>query len=304
MKRERQFFLALAALPGLILLFLVFGAVSNFWSHWRLPRAVVEVAESSLAIGEEPATEGLRYVLRLHLRSGGHGLLTHEQILSHASYPDEAYDELRFWAPGSRREVYLLSGDRPEIRLLTTDSFPEFERGVRFSAASLFVLAVTAVLSGMAFGKNVVKRLIPGCLLLFGLIPVAGALLFSIYAVPQYAMWPRVTAVGLVQPPEPPKAVSWTPAARTRLSAAPYRVIRFTHAGRTLHGGIGAFHGAYDVLDARCGIGKECQFWMDPSNRWDVLPERNVSEMLTPIGLAAVFGGAFIAAGLLGLRRR
>ena len=298
--------------PRLVAIVLLIGvatclwmAGSNLWAHLRMRTIAVEVVHSSLLIDATGKGNDLDLILRLDLKTtDGSGRTIHwEEGDGPAAYPEEGYDELRHWAPGTRHQVYQLRGQAEEIRLPDAKS-PELVQMIIYLFLGVFTgffaFVFSATLTERSFGVWLVFFLV-------GVGAFFGAGLFAWFEIPKRLDWPSVVATlepapapeatAEAQPRVVPENVVISPAAQQLLGRSSYKVLRFNG----LHAGLGGFGGRYDVLKARCESGdQECRFVVNPHDRWDVEPDAQWDgDLWAPLAIMAVFGLAFCGAGLL-----
>jgi len=291
-------------------------AGQNLWIYLRMRTIPVEVTQSLLRIDAAEAGSAVENLLLLDLKttdSSARQFRT-EAYLRRATYPEEAYDELAAWAPGTRHVVYQVRGAATRIHLPGPGQSPELgNAGVLLAVScfpAVFAVVLLAILSeedswlrrrgfNRVFG---VWSLFAG----FGMLLFLGLTIFVWFELPKRLTWVMVSASAVnevmptaeAEPRTIPDNVEVTTEGRRILDAASYRVLRFVAPdGRTLHAGIGGLHGPYEELAGACPPGKAaCEFHLNPANRWDV--ESNVSwdeQFFLPAGLflflASVFSG-------------
>lgn len=309
-QRPSRLILAAGAFFALLVLLCLYGSAKNFWAYSRMRPLPVEVLASSIHTDITPARE-LFHTLKLDLRStdpGGRALHVEEE-LDKAYFPEEAYDTLALWPPGSRHTVHTLRGDAREVRLTGLQFSPERSSafGLLFLAGflSIFVLIFAAVIFDESpyFARIKAKRFIGAWTVFFGvgLLPLTGSLFFAWHTVPKLTSWPSVTAT-LVDPrPAPPPNTTVSPAAREYLSTATYTLYRFPWNGRQIHAGLGDPNAHYqETLALRCASNPTCTFKVDPADRWSVVTGTSWGdELFIPFAILFGFGAVFCGAGLL-----
>jgi hypothetical protein len=278
----------------------------------------VEVVRSSLEVdahvytADQPAEP--EYTLRLHLVTTDASArnIHWTDVHGKAIYPEEAFDEIARWSPGSRHTISQLRGEAREIRLSGSGESPERTAATGYFAGAIFVaLLIYIAVSIMSSqgdpwitGSRLNLLFTPsGAFISFGVVAAVCALLYAAWYVPKINSWPMVTATVQAAPEsyDPatlPPNVSITPAARKRFESSRHRVIAFAWNGEIIHGGVGAMEGPYDELAGSvCGPnGLPCPFWINPANRWDIAARLGWNAgLFVPVGffllLAAVFFG-------------
>jgi hypothetical protein len=251
----------------------------------------------------------LELILRLDLvtTDGSPRAIHWEDAPAHAAYPEEAFDELARWAPGSRHSIYQLRGDARAIRLPGAYDYPERSSALSYfffaAFASVFLLvplSMLAQIDPLLEHIPLVRHVGVWTVFAFtGIACLSGAALFAWYEVPKRISWTPVAATVAEVDPQypsaslPPNAVV-TPGARAKLASLPaHRVVTFSWNGATLHGGIGHLDGPFDEINSAClPLSRSCEFVISPTNRWDVAPSNRWD---------ATFFAPFILLSLLGL---
>lgn len=278
-------------------------AGTNLWSYFRMRTVSVEVIRSSLLFDALGKGNDLDITLLLDLKTtdGSERAIHWEEEGGHAAYPEEAYDVLRHWAPGSLHEIRQMWGQARKIRLPDTQS-PEL-----LLFRLYLVVAACVIFFAFAFAASDFDGA-SGVWLAFFSVGVAsflGAGLFAWFEIPKRISWPSVVATRESAPDSTAEApplvfpdnVAVTPAARKLLERSRYVVLRFNG----FHAGLGSFGGRYESLKPRCESGTEmCRFVINPQDRWDVQLNANWDDdFYAPLALLGVFGLAFGGAGLL-----
>ena len=278
-------------------------AGTNLWSYFRMRTVSVEVIRSSLLFDALGKGNDLDITLLLDLKTtdGSERAIHWEEEGGHAAYPEEAYDVLRHWAPGSLHEIRQMWGQARKIRL------PDTQSSELMLFALYLVVAACVIFFALAFAASDIDGA-SGVWLAFFFVGVAffvGAGLFAWFEIPKRISWPSVVATR-ESAPDPtaeapplvfPDNVAVTPAARKLLERSRYVVLRFNG----FHAGLGSFGGRYESLKPRCESGKEvCRFVINPQDRWDVELNANWDDAFyAPLAVLGVFGLAFGGAGLL-----
>ncbi len=291
----------------LLLLGCFWSAATNLWTHLRMRTIPVEVVRSSLLLDAPGDGSDLNLILRLDLKTtdGAERLIHWEDAPGRATYPEEGYDELRRWGPGTRHQIYQIRGQAREFRLPNSRS-PELVAMIVYLSLGCFVGFFFFVFRAVANEAGPPKLV--GVWTIFFLVGVGamiGSALFAWHEIPKRLSWPSVVATlepvpepTAEAPPKPlPDNVVITPAARRLLDHSSYKVLQFDG----LHAGLGNFGGSYEELAKRCTSGdQECRFVINPHDRWDVeLDARWDETFFFPLIMFLVFGLAFSGAGLM-----
>ncbi len=304
MKKRRLIPRTVLAVMILIGAVCLWGAGTNLWTHLRMRTIPVEVVKSSLhfdALGKGNDLD-ITLVLDLKTTDGSERAIHWEEDGGPAAYPEEAYDELRLWAPGSRHQIHQVRGQARELRLPDTQS-PELVKMGLYLGFGLFTGFFAFAFAATGSERD------SGVWLIFFSIGVGaflGAGLYAWFEVPKRIYWQSVVATleaapddstAEAQPLVFPASVVVTPAARKLLERSRYKVLRFNG----LHAGLGNFGGRYERLKPRCESGEqECRFVMNPKDRWDVELDAGWDrDFYLPLAVMGVFGLAFGSAGLL-----
>ncbi len=307
------------SIAGLLLLALtilsLWFSAKNFWTYARMRSVDVSVAASSLRVDATPPERGetsgwLFYYLQLDFRAeDGSGRKLHwEGEAGRAAYPEEAFDELRLWGPGTRHRIQIIRGNARELRLNEMEQ-PELEAGtgLLILAAMLGMIAL-AMLVGLGDENSPLRRFAFGRRLGiwtiffgFGLLPLLGWGGFTASHVYRMATWQetsarRVEAGHRFDAAQLPKGVEVTPAARAILAEAKYDLIEYEWRGQRVRGGIGHFEGVHSHL----GSADRLRFRISPKNRWELSEKLGWNaDFWAPFGVLLFFGVAFCGAGLL-----
>lgn len=306
-----------------MVLFVVYGAMSDLWRHANMRVLPVEVLRSSLLIDTIVVSDSnspeLVYTLRLDLATtdGGNRTIHWEEDAGRAAYPEEAYDELRRWAPGTRHRVFQVRGDAQSIRLPGGSAETTSPVGLCILAAvfAFIALVITAIAAeeSVFFQRWGLRRFV-GVWLIFlfvGVLGFAGLVAFNWHRLPRILYWKPVVArvTGTVESSGdaiPPPGVQITPGARQALARARYRVVEFPWNGTLLHAGLGGLGGVYDYGNVDCAQSADsCAIYVNPANRWDV--ERRPAfnkDYFVPVVLMLLCGIAFTGAGNAMRRQR
>jgi hypothetical protein len=306
-----------------MVLFVVYGAMAELWRYANLRSLPVEVLRSSLLIDTIVVSDAnapeLVYTLRLDLATtdGGNRTIHWEEDAGRAAYPEEAYDELRRWAPGTRHRVFQLRGDAQSIRL--PGGSAETNSPVGLSVLAVVFVFIALVITAIAAEESVflqrwgLRRFV-GVWLIFlfvGMLGFVGLVAFNVHRLPRIFSWKPVVArvTATVDAPAeavPPPDVQITPGARQALARVRYRVIEFPWNGTVLHAGLGGLGGVYDYGNVNCPLGADsCEIYVNPANRWDV--ERRPAfnkDYFVPVVLMLLCGIAFTGAGNTMRRQR
>ncbi len=302
------------AVPCLLLgLFCIYKIGSNVWAYFHMRVMPVEVVNSSLLVDADSDRDPF-FVLRLDLRStdSNDRRIRWEEELSQANFIEEAYDELRRWAPGSRHNVQFLRGQAREIRIEVSGFNPELNAAGGWAFGAGFALMVGIPFLGVAAPESswmrrlgLHKYLGPWLAFsMFGVFPLLGAIGFAIVETPKRFDWLTVTGTRVnheQMPPAPPN-VEITPQVKEILEEKKASFfVRYEWNGRVLYGGLGRHNGAYSELTSACeGQSTNCTFRSSPTNRWEVKRELGFNEdYWAPLGILTIFGVAFTGAGLL-----
>jgi hypothetical protein len=294
-------------------LFCVYKIGSNLWNYNRMRVMPVEVVSSSLFVDAD-AERYPFFVLRLDLRStdANDRRIRWDEEISQAFYIEEAYDELRRWAPGTRHNVQFLRGQAREIRIEVSGVNPELQAAGGWTFGAGFALMIGIPLLGMAVPEDSRMRRLglhkyvgPWLALsVFGFFPLIGAAAFAIVETPKRFQWKAVDGVPVSRkdlPPAPPN-VEITAQVKPILEEkkAPF-FVRHEWNGRVFHGGLGEHNGPYEELYSTCEISqKSCRFYVSPTNRWEIKRAMAFDkEYWAPLGILSFFGVAFTGAGLL-----
>ncbi len=283
------------------------SAGTNLWTHLRMRTIPVEVVRSSLLLDAPGDGSDLNLILRLDLKTtdGAERLIYWADAPGRAAYPEEGYDELHRWAPGTRHRIYQIRGQAQEFRQPGVRS-PELVAMTVYLSLGCFIGFFFFVFWTVA-NEDGPRRFV-GTWTVFFLVGVGamiGSALFTWYEIPKRLYWPPVVAT-LEPVPEPmaeappkplPDNVVITPAGRQLLERSPYKVLQFNG----IHAGLGNFGGSYEQLAERCASGdQECRFLINPNDRWDVeLDARWDESFFFPLGMFLVFGLAFGGGGLM-----
>jgi hypothetical protein len=200
----------------------------------------VEVICSSLLIDAPIYTAGQpaepEYSLRLDLLTtdGSRRAIHWNDIHGKAVYPEEAYDELAEWSPGSRYNISQLRGEAREIRLTETQDSPKRSAAGYYLAGAIFVsfLMYLALALMESQGDPWVRHsLFPirGGFETIGAISTVCAVLYAAWYIPKIMRSPTVTATvqsapDSYDPGSLPPNVTITPAGRKHLDSRRNRV--------------------------------------------------------------------------------
>lgn len=300
----------------LLTLWMVWIAARNGLAYLRMRTVAVSVADSKLRISKGEG-DTLEYTLGLALVATGDGdrQILEEVDLEHAVYPEEAFDELAFWAPGTRHTISFLRGQAREVRLPGNGDSPELNAAAGATiAAGLFLLVAVAMLAGLAEEQSWVRRFAWGrsigvwtVFLFFGLAPLFGSIAFGWAYWQRANTWLPVTAHLLdakhrFDAAALPPRVEITPDAAQLLTGHPYALLEFSLGNRTLHGGRGGYHqhGVLDSLREPADTAAGYPFRINPRNRWEVSGDPLWGEQFwAPFGILLLFGVAFTGASVL-----
>lgn len=316
--------LYLGILFALCTLFFVCRAILNFYVYYSMRSAEVRVLESSMKIDMMPSPYArslpyVGYLLRLRLQTTDAYLreLSWEMEAGKATYPEEAFDELRAWAPGTIHKIQFLRGDARSLRIEEVERSPELESAIGSAKLSAFLSAivilclVAARADDRIFAKGLFRPWLVFCG--FGLIFLLSWIGFTTSQIWRAATWRKVT----VQVPEQvtkldaatlPANVEITSKAKEKLANTEYRVFPFEWNGRTLHGAVatrGSLHGEFDgSYSASSGMPGPLRFHISPDNRWDLQVELGRGkDFWLPFGMFLIFGLGLAGAGV-SLRKR
>ena len=325
--RRSNHLLMRSVLAGLALwtLYCLFCSVASLWSYWRMRGVPVEVVRSSLVMDAPIYTAGQpaepEYSLRLDLLTtdGSNRSIHWADVHGKAVYPEEAYDELTKWRPGSRHMISQIRGEAREIRLAGTQDSPERGAAIYYLFGAVFVAFLMYLALALMDsqgdpwirGSPLIHLFnLKGGFIAMGAVATLCAVLYAAWHIPKILTWPSVTAT--VQPaPESydpaslPPNVTITPAGQRKLEASRHRVITFSWNGTTIHGGIGVMEGAYDELATSvCGLnGLPCPFWINPNDRWDIAARLGWNAgLFVPAGFFLIIAAAFFGAGFTSRR--
>lgn len=292
--------------------------LQNLWVYFRMRTIPVEVVKSSLRIEAAPEGDSVDYLLRMELKTtdAARRIFSAEAYLGRATYPEEAYDELASWAPGTRHLVYQVRGAARQIRLPGPGQAPELDKALVLLVLSLFpgffAIALVAILfEENAWLRRTGLRKALGIWMVFsavGLVMGIGFGLFVWSEAPKRFGWVQavaretgeIRATAEAEPRAFPANVEVTDHAKRILDGTSYRLLQFTAPdGRTWRAGIGTLGGPYDSLRYACPAGEaECRFSMDPANRWDVATDLQWDgQFFLPAGLFLFFAVTFSGVG-------
>lgn len=254
-------------------MFALLGAVvlwrsgSSAYSYFDMRSAEVLVKTSRLSIDHNPSPNEPPYEyaidVELETTDSSHRRINERLELPEAGCPEEAYDELAHWAPGSIHQIYLLRGDATDIRL-------EPGRGTNqelTEAAMWLFPGVFALLGWMAFQDADGKLGAHAFSLVFFVFGIP--LLLSGLGIIGQCVWKRfgwqqsevkvIEATRRWDPALAPAGTKIHPVAAQKLTEmGPYRLAEFSFNGRKLRLGLSAE-----------ASGSTYQFWVNPSNRFD-----------------------------------
>jgi hypothetical protein len=283
--------------------FCLYKSVVNFVAHSRVRSLPVEVVQSSLHVDID-SEQDLFFTLKLdlHAKDSSDRYMHWEQELDGAVYIEEAYDELRYWAPGTRHTIKLIRGHASEIRLLSA-SQPEFDAG-----AGWLMVVITMVFFGLAT-ENALRRgprkvMGPWPVFAFcGIVALGGGIVYSVTQIPKRWEWLRVEGLA-VKPdamPAVPARVEIAPRAQAVLEEnKATRFLRFQWNGRPFHLAAGPIQA---VLSGMSDCQQEegaCQFRVDPESHWNIEQKLEFdSDLFIPAGILFFFGFAFTGAALM-----
>jgi len=308
-----KLFLGIAAPTLLFSLFYVYKIGTNIWAYLHMREMPVEVVASSLFVDADHERYPY-FLLRLDLRStdANDRRVRWEEEISQAVYIEEAYDELRRWAPGTRHNVQFLRGQARELRLDASGTNPELTAAGAWTFGAGFALMVGIPFLGVAVPESSRLRQLglhkyfgPWLAFsMFGVFPLLGAVAFAIVETPKRFQWIQVigTPMHRDQLPPPPSNVEITPQVKEILEEKKADFfVKHEWNGRFLLGGIGSYNGPYFRLSSMCGSSaKSCTFFMSPTNRWDIKREMGFNEdFWAPLGILSLFGVVFTGVGLL-----
>lgn len=296
-------------LAGLALwsLYCLYCAGESLWTYLRMRNIPVEVIRSSLVIDAPIYTAGQpaepEYTLQVDFLTtdGSRRAIHWNDIHGKAVYPEEAYDELEKWSPGSHHTISQLRGEAREIRLGGTQDSPERRAAGYYLAGAIFVAFLMYL--ALALMKSQGDPRVPHSLFsIRGGFRTMGAIsaICAVWHVSKIMTWPMVTATvhsapESFDPATLPPNVTITPAGRKRLEASRHRVLTFQWNGTTIHGGIGSMEGRYDEL---AGSGSMHKFWINPNDRWEIAARLGWNAgLFLPTGLFLTTAAAFFAAG-------
>jgi hypothetical protein len=305
--------------------FLLFAylAIRNFRAYFTMRSAEVRVLASDLKIDFFPAPDSesapfVGYLLRLKLETTDDAKrqISWETEAGKAAYPEEAFDELQDWAPGSVHRIQFLRGEARAIRIETLERSPELESGIGstlalgiFGLIALFCFTASKIEEGDRSGK---EPTFWGPWLLFvgfGALPLIGWAVFTASFI-----WKANTWIPLsVQVPTEAKAfnlasapanVEISDSAKEKLKSSEYRLFTFPWNGKMLHGAIGYLGGEFDD-NSGAGLRRSdtLNFHISPTNRWALQVNFGKGEdFWVPFLMLLFFGLAFTGAGL-GIRK-
>lgn len=303
---------------ALVMMLGLWFAVPNLWAYLRLRAVPVEVLQSSLKVDAARGETHLRNFLLLDLRTtdGAERRIRAEELLSRATYPEEALDELRAWAPGSRHVVYELRGATREIRLPGAGQSPELDTALLALGLTLFVVVMIFIITMAVVQERLWMQSWPVFRYLgfwtpfsaVGLFMGLALMAFLWFEAPRRWSWQPVEAtadgpaeLGAEAPRRQlPEEVQVTPAAAAVLERAAYRILQFAGPeGSMLHAGIGNLNGPYEGLAANCPVeAASCRFFVDPNDRWDFEVDPSWDErFFLPAGMLFLFAVVFSAVG-------
>lgn len=282
-------------------LFVILAAVllwkigANLVANQTMRGLEVKVVSSKLAIKHtiERGAPPCEYTLHLVLETTGTSprRIVEELDIAKAWYPEEAYDELAFWAPGTLHKVHLIRGDATEVRLSTTEDNPELA-----GAAVLLFPAVFCILGVVAFvgasgklGDNafLIVPFMVGIPMLLGAVLLVGRGVWKDYTWPQVEA--KVTESGKTWDPAsvPPGTTVGLTASDVLKKIGTYSVAEYQFGGRTFHFGVRGVE----------PVGTTYRFLLNPSDRFERLYDPYDFEALLVTLLFMGFG--FTGIGLL-----
>lgn len=281
-----------AILAALILL----KIIASLFEYRRMRRLEVKVVSSKLSIKQvvEPGGRPYEYVLHVVLETTGDSprQITEQIKIPEATYPEEAYDELAFWAPGTLHEVHRLRGDANEVRIAQSGADnPELLRAkLLIFPAIACVLAVVAFAGASGALGDYVFVFSP---FLVGVPMLLGSILLFARGFWRAYRWERVTAKVIEgekkwDPASVPQGTTVAePAAAELEKLGDYSVASFQLKGRTFR---------YGINGSRT-LGDEYTFWVNPSDHFETLGSPFTYDM-KPYALLFM-GAGFSAFGFL-----
>jgi hypothetical protein len=301
---------------ALLTLLFVYLAGRNFHEYLTMRSAEVRVLASNMKIDYFPAPDSdslpyLGYLLRLNLQTtdSTQRSFSWETEAGKAAYPEEAFDELRAWSPGTIHRIQFLRGASRNIRIEELERSPELESAI----GATIVVGILGMITLFCFvaaqiDQAAKRKTFFGPWLIFvgfGMLPLLGWVTFTATHIWKVSTWQSMN----VQIPEEvtkfdsaklPANVEITAAAKERLESTDYRVFTFPWNGQYLHGAVGSLGGEFDdsdnIFNRKPG---PLNFHISPVNRWALQVNLGKGEAFwVPFGILLLFGLAFTGAGL------
>jgi hypothetical protein len=215
-----------------------------------------------------------------------------------AVYPEEAFDELARFTPGTLQEIFVLRGNARALRFDSLEENLEVSKAIAWTSCSvLFAIVTWAVFASRRLGN----RGPWAAFVAIGMLPLLGVLPVGWMAYQKLTTWVYVSGkpIGELSAFDPLQAlpnVEFTAKALEKLPATRYHRFEFVWNGKVLHGGFGGWLGPYDV-----NFGQESpRFYVSPKDRWATAGSLEWGEDFgMPVGILLLFGLAFTGAGLL-----
>jgi hypothetical protein len=261
--------LRLARYVSLILLAgILWPIASSVLDYLRMRNLEVKVVSSNLSItrSTEPGEPPYEFSLRLVLETTDSSprQIVENLYLERATYPEEAYDELAFWAPGTFHKVHLIRGNAREIRISNYGPNPELNKAAIFLFPAIFCGMAWFAFKG-ASGELGAKAFsmvffFVGVPLLLGGIAMYGQGLWREYAC-QRTPAKVIDGKRSWQPASAPPGTVVEPAAAAGLAnLGVYSIAEYRLGDRTLHFG----------MPSGEQVGFEFPVWVNPSDRFEL----------------------------------
>lgn len=268
--------------------------------YWQIRTFDATVLARHLTIDWDKEDNVPEYWLRVDLKADD-WVVVWEGEPGRARYPDEALDELNYWAVGSRHKVGVLRGEARRPLIYEAERRDQLTNAVAWLLASFFTMMFAGSFLAVAredskrFSLNIGMWMV---VVGFGLFPLIGAVLFGVTHAIDIMTWQQVESK---QPSgqvkfdlsQPLADVTITPWAKQKLEDLEYQLSSFGWQGKTWKAGIGRLNGMYEVT------GAQRRFWIAPHDRWST--EANLgfnTDFFVPVGIMLFFGVVFAGTGL------
>jgi hypothetical protein len=215
-----------------------------------------------------------------------------------ALYPEEAFDEVARFAPGTKHNLSMPGINGRAVRIDSMEKNPEVFKGFVWGCCC-FVLALVSW--GFVLLHKSKKSGVWAAFVVIGMMPILATLPVGYFAYEKLTSWEYVSGkiIGerkAFDPLPPLPNVEFSAKALEKLPTVQYQSFEFEWNGKVLHGGYGGWFGAYDVASAQ----ESPRFYVSPKDRWATEVSLDWKEdFWTPCGILLVFGVVFSGAGLL-----